>query len=269
MPLISKSDTMCKIMKFSIITPTYKRADLLSRTLRSVLNQTYPDFEIIIVNDSPDDSTYNEFKKNISDSRIKYFKNEKNLGVNYSRNFAMDNISNDSDFIIFLDDDDWFATDTLSEFNKLIISKPNQKWFITNRAYTDGKLVTKYPEPEKFYSYIYDVLILKRCKGDVTHCIKTSMIKNIRYSKYVKQGEEWIFYYQISLKEKMFYHNHNSTLTDGYNKTSGLNFRKRTKTEQLKTIFNFIKEGHKLNLLHSQTFIIYLFMRFVRLCVKN
>lgn len=255
-------------MKYSIITPTHKRANLLLRAVNSVINQTYTDFEMIIINDSPEDRSYEEFEKNISDSRIKYFKNKKNMGVNYSRNFAMDNISKDSDWVIFLDDDDYLAPDTLATFSKLITSHPNQKWFITNRAYADGKLVTKYPKKETFYSYIWDTLILKKCRGDVTHCIKSDLIKNIRYSKYIKQAEEWIFYYQISLKEKMFYHNHNSTLTDGYDETFGLNFRKRTYSEQFKTVLNFIKEGYNLNLIYHPTFIIYLFIRLVRLCIK-
>jgi len=113
------------------------------------------------------------------------------------------------------------------------------------------------------------VLIIKRCKGDVTHCIKTGLLSKIRYSKYIKQAEEWIFYYQLALRGKMFYHNHNSTLTDGYNKISGLNFRKRTRMEQLATLKEFVREGHELHILHHPTFIIYLFMRIVRLCING
>lgn len=256
-------------MKFSIITPTYKRADKLSRCVNSVLNQTYYDFEMIIVNDSPNNLSYENFEKNISDSRIKYFKNEKNMGVNYSRNFAMDNISKDSNWIIFLDDDDWLAHDTLQSLEDLILSKPDSKWFVTNRAYKDGKLVTNYPKNDTYYSYIKDVLILKKCRGDVTHIIKSDLIKNIRYSKYIKQAEEWIFYYQISLQEKMFYHDHNSTLTDGYNEENGLNFRKRSKKDQFETLTKFIKEGINLNLLYHSTYVIYLFMRLIRIFIKR
>ena len=45
-------------MKFSIITPTYKRADKLSRAVNSLRNQTYTDWEMIIVNDSPAETEY-------------------------------------------------------------------------------------------------------------------------------------------------------------------------------------------------------------------
>lgn len=255
-------------MKFSIITPTYKRGDLLTRTIESVLRQTYTDWEMIIVNDSPDDSSYKPFASSTTDTRIHYYVNDTNRGVNYSRNRALDNISEGSDWVIFLDDDDYLAPDALATFHKLATAHSEDKWFVTNRAYADGTLVTKYPKPETRYSYIKDVLLLKRCKGDVTHCIKTSLLRKVRYSKYVKQAEEWLFYYQIALHEKMFYHNHNSTLTDGYDRVSGLNFRKRTRIEQLETLRAFIREGYELHLLYHPTFLIYQGMRFVRLFLK-
>ncbi len=255
-------------MKFSIITPTYKRRDLLERAIQSVLHQSYTDWEMIIVNDSPEDPSYQGFTTSINDPRIHYLVNGANRGVNHSRNRALDNAAKDSEWVIFLDDDDFLASDALETFRALAIAHQEIKWFVTNRAYSDGTLVTKYPKTETWYSYIKDVLILKRCKGDVTHCIKTSLLTKIRYSKYIKQAEEWIFYYQIALREKIFYHNHNSTLTDGYDKVSGLNFRKRTHAEQLETLRAFIREGHELHLLHHPTFLIYLTMRLFRIILK-
>lgn len=256
-------------MKFSIITPTYKRRDLLERSVQSVLNQAYTELEMIIVNDSPNDSSYETLTTSFSDPRIRYFVNDTNRGVNYSRNRALDSVSKDSDWVIFLDDDDYLAPDALSTFRELIIAHPECKWFVTNRAYANGKLVTKYPKSETLYSYIKDVLIFKRCKGDVTHCIKTSALTSVRYSKSIKQAEEWLFYYQIALHQKLFYHNHNSTLTDGYDEISGLNFRKRTRSEQFKTLNSFIHEGHDFNILHHPTFLIYLFIRFIRALIKT
>lgn len=256
-------------MKFSIITPTYKRGGLLARAVNSVLHQSYTDWEMIIVNDSPDDSSYSVFASSIADPRIHYYVNDVNRGVNYSRNRALDSVSKDSDWVIFLDDDDYLAPDALEDFKTLTTAHQEGKWFITNRAYASGVLVTKYPKPEARYSYIRDVLILKRCKGDVTHCIKTTLLAKVRYSKHIKQAEEWLFYYQIALHKKMYYHSHNSTLTDGYDEITGLNFRKRTRKEQFKTIRAFIREGYDIHLLHHPTFLIYLLMRFVRLCFKS
>lgn len=256
-------------MKFSIITPTYRRIEKLTRAVESVLNQTHIDWEMIIVNDSPEDNRYTMFEKTISDKRIIYLKNEQNLGVNYSRNRALDNISKDSDWVIFLDDDDYLAPDALSNFRDLIEKRPDRKWFVTNRAYINGEAVTNFPKPDTDYSYAVDYLILRRCKGDATHCIETKLVSDIRFSQHIKQAEEWLFFYQIGLEERMFYQKHNSTLTDGYNETSGLNFRKRTKSTQLKTLFSIVQEGYDIHLLYHPTFLIYLFMRFIRILIKH
>lgn len=255
-------------MKFSIITPTYKRADLLSRAVNSVLGQTYTGWEMIIVNDSPNDADYPLFEKTITDTRIIYFKNEENLGVNYSRNFALDNVSPDSDFVILLDDDDWFAKDTLENFENLVMTNPNESWFVTNRALKSGGPLTFAPQNNSHYSYAWNYLISKKFKGDATHCIKTNAIKNVRFTKSIRQGEEWVFFYQLGLKNKYYYNNHNSTISEGYNRVYGLNFRERTRSEQFKTLLNLISEGFQLHLLYHPTFLIYLFMRLMRLCVK-
>ena len=258
-------------MKFTIITPTHRRADKLMRAVDSVIHQTYADWEMIIVNDSPFDTSYGTFSSSINDPRIHYHVNDTNRGVNYSRNFAMDKASADSTWTIFLDDDDYLAPDTLKTFHDLILMHGDKKWFITNRAYVDGRPVTDYPSPDTEYSYIWDVLLFKRGKGDVTHCIETRLLtqNHIRYSKHVKQAEEWIFYYQISLHEKMYYHDHNSTITDGYDVHNGLNFRKRTRGEQMETIFKFTYEGQQLSLLTHPSFILYLCIRFIRLIIRS
>lgn len=256
---------------FSIITPTHNRADKLTRAVESLLDQTYTDWEMIIVNDSPSDTSYESFASAINDSRIHYFVNEKNYGVNYSRNRALDNVSPDSNWVIFLDDDDYLTPDTLATFRELITSHPNEKWFVTNRALTSGKSTTNFPKNNTRYSYAWNYLITKKCKGDATHCIETKLIQKnkIRFSKHIKQAEEWLFFYQTGLRTKMFYHNHNSTLTDGYNPETGLNFRKRTSGEQLKTLSAITSEGYRLRLLHHPTLLVYLFMRLIRILVKQ
>lgn len=269
--LAVKNGKLSPRMKFTIITPTYNRHEKLKRCVQSVLSQTYTDWEMIIVNDSPFDKHYEEFASSINDPRIHYHINDTNKGVNYSRNFAMEKASSHSTWTIFLDDDDYFAPDTLSTLHDLIISHPEKKWFVTNRAYTNGKPVTNYPYPDTEYSYIRDCLILKRCRGDVTHCMETKFLNHnkIKYSQYIKQAEEWIFYYQASLKETFYYHDHNSTITDGYDMHNGLNFRKRTRSDQFETLMKFIYEGRELHLLQRPTFVLYLVMRFVRLLLKN
>jgi glycosyltransferase involved in cell wall biosynthesis len=255
-------------MRFSIITPTYKRAEKLSRAVKSAMSQTYTDWEMIIVNDSPSDESYQPFASSINDSRIHYHVNHTNRGVNYTRNFALDHVSADSKWIIFLDDDDYLAPDALETWKELILSLPNCNWFLTNRAYKNGVPTTKVKRADRFYAYIRDYLLLRRIKGDATHIISTSCLHQVRFSSHVKQGEEWLFFYQLGLNERFFYHDHNSTITDGYDEQNGLNFRKRSRGERFETLSILLYEGSRLGLVYHPTFLLYMAMRFLKLIVR-
>jgi glycosyltransferase involved in cell wall biosynthesis len=257
-------------MKFSIITPTFKRKELLQKAVLSLQAQTYKDWELLIVNDSPHDISYREFASSINDPRIRYFVNNNNRGVNYSRNIALERISADSTWVIFLDDDDYFSPDTLAHFSECIKNNPDQKWFLTNRALKDGTSLTQFPHNNSTYSYTWHYLISKYCKGDATHCIETKLIthNHARFSKYVKQGEEWFFFYQIGLVTAIFYSDHNSTITEGYNTSTGLNFRKRSKGERFESISKLVYEGYHLKLLKYPTFLLYTTLRYLQLIFK-
>lgn len=251
-------------MRFSIITPTYKRADKLARAVASLQSQTYSDWEMIIINDSPNDESYTSFASSVNDPRIHYHVNRTNSGVNFTRNFALEKVSAESKWIIFLDDDDYLAPDALVTLHELIMARPHQNWFITNRAKKDGTPLTKIKKTDAYYSYIRDYLILKRVQGDVTHTISTPTLHRVRFPHHIKQGEEWFFFYQLGLREKMFYHDHNSTVTDGYDKKDGLNFRKRSRSERFETLSILFYEGASLGIAYHPTFIIYLLIRLTR-----
>ena len=87
----------------SVIIPTYNRANFLTQSIPSVLNQTYRNFEIIIVDDNSTDNTV-EVLENYDDKRIKYIKNNENRGVGSARNQGI-KIAR-GEYITFLDSDD-------------------------------------------------------------------------------------------------------------------------------------------------------------------
>ena len=93
----------------SIIVPVYNAQNTLRRCIGSILSQTYPHFELLLVDDgSQDDSgaICDEYAE--KDNRIKVFHNE-NSGVSSSRNFALDHAQ--GEYIQFLDSDDWITPD--------------------------------------------------------------------------------------------------------------------------------------------------------------
>ena len=71
--------------RVSIVIPTYNRANLLDRSIRSVLNQTYQEFELIVVDDASTDNTSDVITK-FHDERIKFIRHDKNRGAGAARN---------------------------------------------------------------------------------------------------------------------------------------------------------------------------------------
>ena len=92
-----------KIPLVSFCMSTYKRPELLKETLNTICRQNFPDFEVIISDNDPENSAQN-IVSNIKDPRFKYFSNGKNLGMIQSFNLSVERAS--AEYIIMLADDD-------------------------------------------------------------------------------------------------------------------------------------------------------------------
>lgn len=103
-------------IKFSIITPTYNRGKFIHSCIRSVLNQDYINWELIIVDDGSTDNTQEEIKI-YQDERIKYYFKE-NEERSVARNFGIKKST--GDYILFLDSDDYLLSNTLSEIYECV-----------------------------------------------------------------------------------------------------------------------------------------------------
>lgn len=111
-------------MKFSILIPAYKLA-FFNECLDSILVQTYKNFEIVIVNDSSPEDLGSVVQK-YSDSRIKYFENEKNCGaVNVVDNWNICLSHATGDYVICIGDDDKLLPNCLEEYSKLLDKYPD------------------------------------------------------------------------------------------------------------------------------------------------
>ena len=101
----------------SIILPTYNRGHVIGKAIKSILNQTYRNFELIIVDDGPDDNTQS-IVDSFRDGRIRYIKKEMRLGVSKARNSGL-GVSR-GDYIAFIDSDDsWFPEKLLIQLKDL------------------------------------------------------------------------------------------------------------------------------------------------------
>ncbi|MCS7063994.1 MAG: glycosyltransferase family 2 protein, partial [Methylacidiphilales bacterium] len=101
--------------KFSVIIPTYNRAPLLKQTLDSVLNQSFLDYEIIIVDDGSTDDTW-QYLQSLR-VKVTYYRQD-NKGPAAARNLGAQHAS--GDYLAFLDSDDLWHPDTLRHLNQII-----------------------------------------------------------------------------------------------------------------------------------------------------
>ena len=110
---------------FSIIIPLYNKEKFIENTLKSVLNQTFTDYEVLIVNDGSTDNSLGRVLQ-FNDSRIKHF-NKENGGVSTARNYGIKEAK--SDYIAFIDADDYWYPDFLQEIFQNITHFPEHKVF--------------------------------------------------------------------------------------------------------------------------------------------
>jgi glycosyltransferase involved in cell wall biosynthesis len=104
----------------SIIVPIYNTEKYLKKCIDSLINQTYKNIEIILINDGSKDNSHN-IVSSYRDKRIKYYKKE-NEGIGKTRNFGIDKAT--GDYLMFIDSDDYISKDCCEKFyNKIKKSK--------------------------------------------------------------------------------------------------------------------------------------------------
>lgn len=136
-------------MKFSIVIPTYKRAHVILKTLDYVLNQTYKNYEVIIVDNHSEDGTEEVLKGVLaSRSNVKLIVHDKNYERAVSRNTGMANAT--GDFLTLLDSDDIIYPYYLEEASNYIKVNPSIHFFHNLHDLRDekGKQVYKFPFPK-------------------------------------------------------------------------------------------------------------------------
>lgn len=127
-------------LKFSIIMPTYRRPHTLFRTIRSVLNQTYPRWELIIV----DNAGGNAYQ--FADPRITVREHPEQTGASYARNQGLQYAT--GDLICFFDDDDDMYPGYLERFAKAFQAHPEVKMVRCGMHVSNGTVNRSYATPE-------------------------------------------------------------------------------------------------------------------------
>ena len=192
-------------MKFSVIIPVYNKSESIGEALDSILNQTFKDFEIIVVNDGSTD----DFDSAISNYQTVKVINQQNGGVSVARNTGINQAT--GDYVCFLDADDLWLPNHLQTLNQLIEEYPQGKFFITSHqvTYPNGKekfsreLLEDYPDHfvcENFFKLLNargDGLINTNCT-----CIQRNILidNNIFFEPGERIGEDTDMWFRLALR---------------------------------------------------------------------
>jgi len=129
-----------ELPKFSIIIPVYNVEKYIKRCLDSVFNQTYKDFEVIVIDDGSTDKSMEIVKR--YDVKIQ---NTKHVSVSEARNIGVKHAK--GEYLLFLDSDDYWDKNLLKEIDKSLKNNPDIVRFQV-RTVTDNNEVTDYSEEE-------------------------------------------------------------------------------------------------------------------------
>ena len=213
----------------SVIIPMYNAEKTLDRCLGSILNQSYSNLEIIIVNDGSTDGSVQKVKEyQKKDSRI-YLFNEENHGVSHARNEGLKHVN--GDYIQFVDSDDDLDLDyfkiqlsrILETGADMAICNNVHPFFLTyleDRVYD----MTKHDDFIELYQHTYAPTL------PWNKLIKASAVKGIQFAENIKFAEDELFFCNIvkNIKKvvttsKVLYHYFLAQASNGDSETSTIN----------------------------------------------
>lgn len=178
----------------SVIIPAYNASKTIEKAICSVMEQTWKNLEIIIIDDASNDNTAMLVQKlGAANTKIVFFSNVKNKGVSAARNTGIMNCS--GEYIAFLDADDFWKRDKLEKQMK-IAKKTNCDICFTSVAFADidGFLTGKiYSSP---ISTNYKELLKENCICCSSSLIKKSTIGNLLFCEEFSH-EDFVFFLSL------------------------------------------------------------------------
>ena len=207
------------MIMFSVIMPTYNRGYIIEKSIVSVISQTYPNWELIIVDDGSTDNTCDKVY-GMKDSRIHYIRCETNEGANHARNIGIENAS--GAYLAFLDSDNQWHKDYLESqldifqsnissvdvvFARCDISGSWGHIIFPNNLYTDfssNERILKYA----LYDSIFDMNVM---------CMKrTVWAQSGKFDENLSKLQDWEFVLRMLVFGNYQFRFNTAVLCDNY-----------------------------------------------------
>ncbi|MDB8460328.1 glycosyltransferase family 2 protein [Turicibacter sanguinis] len=228
----------------SIIMPSYNSEKFISDSIQSIINQTYKNFELIIVDDCSKDNTKKIIKKYIEcDSRIKFIALEKNYGAANARNFAIEKAR--GRYIAFLDSDD------LWDNRKLEIQIKFMNMYSIGFSYTNYRIISENNNLLKHSLNIpdkisYSELLGNTVIGCLTVIIDREIIGDFRMIP-IRKGQDTATWLSI-LKKEHIAHGLDQVLSS-YRRVDGS--LSSNKIKEIRKMWIIYRQIEQLNILVS------------------
>tara|TARA_R110002012_G_scaffold11368_2_gene51356 strand:+ start:28991 stop:29920 length:930 start_codon:yes stop_codon:yes gene_type:complete len=194
--------------KFSVVISVYNKEKYIADTLKSVLAQTFTDFEVVILNDGSTDNSEAEILK-FNDPRIRYFSQE-NKGASAARNFTVQQAK--TEYIALMDADDYWYPFYLAEQDRLTNEFPEESVFATaTEIKRNGKIFkNSYSLPTIANNAVivdyFEASQLDSVLLSISTVLKKEVFENVGwYDLKIKSGEDTDLYVRIGLKYKVVF----------------------------------------------------------------
>lgn len=197
-------------MRFSVIIPLFNKASNIEKAIKSVFNQTYREFELVVVDDGSTDDSLSVAHSVLEKSDVSYLLiHQVNTGVSAARNNGV--AASSGEFLCFLDADDWWSPTFLEKMNDLISEYPEAGIYGTNYYYVkNGRksvCVTTAETGYINYCRVYaEKLQMPLWTGAV--CVPRVVFNEFDgFRSYLKLGEDFDLWIRIALKYKVAFLN--------------------------------------------------------------
>lgn len=189
--------------KVSVIIPTYNRANLVKRSIKSVLDQTYQNFELIVIDDNSLDDTVNVVNA-FKDSRIQYICHKINRGAPAARNTGIN--KSRGEFIAFLDDDDEWLPEKLEIQLEYLNHRPNVGLIYAGFEVVDkdkNKIHRIYPKER---GNTFPRILHSNFIGSPTAIVRRECFESVGiFDESFKSSQDWDMWIRIAQKYDVDY----------------------------------------------------------------
>ncbi|HEY5586303.1 MAG TPA: glycosyltransferase family A protein [Ruminiclostridium sp.] len=186
--------------EISVIIPFYNRIDWLLCAIKSVQEQTFADFEIIIIDDGSTDDMACLFK--LKDDRIRYFKQE-NKGPAAARNLGIE--KSKGNYIAFLDSDDVFLPQKLeAQFRFFNENKDVSMVHTSYKRISENMEVMETINSGIFSKNVYPQILSSCPIATPTVMVKRQVLNSLRFPEDIKIGEDVVLWIQIAKDNKVY-----------------------------------------------------------------